>query len=261
MLKSAVDVLADSKAIAEAASALFLELVVEAVEDRGRCDVALSGGTTPRVLFERLAAECKAATGDLREALDATHFFWADERFVPHDHPESNFGMARDTLFASSAFDDSQLHPVPTWVHDASEAALAYEQEMELHFELEVDPEEEFGATDTLPVFDLILLGMGRDGHTASLFPDTKALEETDRDVVANWVPHLECYRITMTLPLINRSRNIAFLVSGAEKATAVAQVLGEGGGGARLPAARVQPAVPSRWLVDEAAASQLQRG
>jgi 6-phosphogluconolactonase len=225
-----------------AAATEFAALAAKAVQSSGRFSVALSGGSTPKSLYTLLAG------GSIPNiAWDKIFFFFGDERFVPPDHAESNYRMASETgLF--SKVPNEHVFRVHTEEKDADTAALAYEQSLGKFFGLR--PGE-------FPRFDLVLLGLGPDGHTASLFPATAALQENSRLVVANWVDKFETYRITFTLPVLNAAACAMFLASGPDKATIVHQALENQN--ANLPSQKVRP--PNGrllWLLDRAAASGL---
>jgi 6-phosphogluconolactonase len=178
-----------------------------------------------------------------------THVFWGDERCVPPDHADSNYRMAREAMLSHVPIPAGQIHRVRGEDRDPAAAAAAYEREMRGSFGVERD----------LPRFDLVLLGLGPDGHTASLFPSTAALAERERLVVANWVEKFNAWRITMTYPVLNASRVVLFIVSGPEKGEAIRDVLQPGAGAPVLPAALVE-AEHGRtlWHLDEAAARLL---
>jgi 6-phosphogluconolactonase len=182
-----------------------------------------------------------------RDAVDwsRVEFFWGDERSVPPDHPESNFGVAYGTLISQlPGVRQDRIHRMPAEAPDLDAAALSYETELRLAFDAR--------GTEP-PAFDLIWLGMGPDGHTASLFPGSKALDETERWVVANWAPHQETWRMTLTFPVLNAGRAVLFAVEGANKADAIREIRS---GGSDLPAARVDgPQV--EWIIDAAAAGE----
>ena len=197
--------------------------------------VALSGGSTPKVLYQVLAEE-------FREQVpwSNTHFFWSDERHVPPDHPDSNYRMAHEALLSRVPVPASNVHRVRSENPSAQEAADEYEKVI-------------------VPRLDLILLGLGTDGHTASIFPGSEVLHETKRLVAAPWVEKLNAYRITMTLPLLNKGASVLFLVSGAEKAEIVKEVLE---GPQKYPAQFVQPTNGELiWMLDRDAAAGLNRG
>ncbi|HZU07172.1 MAG TPA: 6-phosphogluconolactonase [Chloroflexota bacterium] len=235
----AIHVAEDLEALSQQAARFVAETVAAAVAARGRCTLALAGGTTPRRTYELLAAP------PLREAVpwEAVHLFWGDERCVPPDHPDSNYRLVRESLLAHIAIPPPNVHRVPTEIGPPAVVAAHYERELRGHFALEV--------TD-VPQFDLILLGMGADGHTASLFPGSPALEETRRLVVPSRVEYLPHERVTLTLPVLNAARVLAFLVAGADKAPALTRALA---GDPAVPAARVRPAAGAvHWYVDRAA-------
>jgi len=177
-------------------------------------------------------------------------FFWGDERHVPPNDPDSNFLMAKESLLSKVAVPPANIFPIPTENPDASAAAEAYEQTLRKFFAV---------APDEFPRFDLILLGMGPDGHTASLFPETAALQEKSRLVVANWVEKLKASRITLTLPVLNAAHSVAFLVSGTDKAAVLHEVLEGNAAAEKYPSKLVRPTDGSLiWFVDRAAASEL---
>jgi 6-phosphogluconolactonase len=218
--------------LAAAAAAEFLRAARDAIASRGRFSAALSGGATPRTAYEEIAN----AGGGLDWA--KVDFFWVDERYVPLDDRESNFRMAKESLLTRIPIPPESVHPWETY-RPPAEAAAAYENRLGLLFGTPV------------PEFDWIFLGLGADGHTASLFPGTLALQETRRPVAANFVPKLDAWRLTMTFPALNAARQCVFLVEGAAKAGAVLRVLaGEGD----LPASRVR-ARKVLWMLDRIAA------
>ena len=226
----------------QAAAAEFIALASTAIRDHEKFSVALSGGSTPKSLYSVLA----------RSALpwDKIFFFWSDERHVPPDHPDSNYRMAKEALLSKVPVPPENIFRVRAEEKDANVVAKDYEEALKLFFRLK--PGE-------FPRFDLILLGLGPDGHTASLFPNTAALNETKRLVVANWVEKFKANRITFTYPVLNNAACVIFLVSGADKADMVRTVLEDGR--ADLPSQRVHP-VNGRllWLLDKGAASKLSK-
>ena len=204
----------------------------------GRFTIALSGGSTPRLLYQTLACDPYAAG----MAWDRWCVFWSDERCLPPDHDESNYRMARETLLDRVCIPAQQIHRMRGEI-EPEEAAEAYASVV----------------LDTSPSFDLILLGIGEDGHTASLFPGTEALQERRKLVVANWAPRLQAYRITFTLPLINMAKNVAFLATDQSKAEVLRDVLEPAQGEHTLPAAMVRPAQGIvHWFVTRDAARLL---
>ena len=240
-----VRVFPDAGSLAHAAADTFAGLARAAVQERGSFRVALSGGSTPRALYAALAApEFVAAT-----PWNLTQVFFSDERFVPPESEESNFHTAQVGLLSRVPIPDRFVHRVPTVDIPAEQAAAIYEQGIRRVFE---------AGLEDLPRFDLVLLGMGPDGHTASLFPDTAALTVRDRLVAANHVPKLDSVRITFTYPLINAARVVAFLVTGADKSGPLERVLA---GDGAFPAAGARPTDGHAiWFVDEAAAQDLRR-
>lgn len=226
----------------QAAATEFSNLAAQAVQSNGKLSVALSGGSTPKSLYALLA------DGSVPNIpWEKIFFFFGDERCVPPDHPESNYRMARDAGLLSKVSKD-HVFRVRTEDKDADTAALAYEQTLQKFFGL---------RPGDFPRFDLVLLGLGPDGHTASLFPGTAALKEKSRLVVANWVDKFQTYRITLTLPVLNRAACVMFLASGPDKAKIVREVLENET--ANLPSQKVRPADGRLlWLLDRAAASGL---
>jgi 6-phosphogluconolactonase len=210
-----------------------------AVASAGRFAVCLSGGSTPRRLYELLADPPTAA----QMPWERVHWFFGDERFVPPDHPDSNFRMAHEALFARVSIPQQQIHPIPTQAMTPEQAASAYEATLKRYY-----------GRDTLEaghaLFDATLLGLGEDGHTASLFPRTAALAEDRRWVVAVTGVKREA-RITLTYPALNNSVDVAFLVAGQAKRAILARVQA---GDPDLPALAVRPPHPPLWLVDRAA-------
>ncbi len=246
-MSSTVEVrrLATPQDLFRAAADEVLHAAAGAIEKRGRFTIALSGGSTPRSLYSLIAANAAASV-----PWDKVFFFWGDERHVGPNDPQSNYRMAEESLFSKVSVPANNIFRVPSENPDAAAAADDYEQTMRKFFET---PPGEF------PRFDMILLGMGPDGHTASLFPETAALQEKTRWVVANWVEKLQTRRITLTLPVLNRARLVAFLISGTDKAAALHEVLEGKGPGEKYPSKLVQPSDGKLiWFVDRAASSEL---
>lgn len=206
------DVFDDADQLAGAIAGRIVTIVASAIDARGTCSIALAGGSTPKRLYELLA------TDEFRDRIDwsRVHLFLGDERYVPLDHPDSNFQMAKGALINHVSIPDSNVHPVPT-EQEPAEAARQYEDEIRTTLP---------AGADQIPVIDLILLGIGDDGHTASLFPGTDALHVEDRLVVANDVPQQGTTRITFTIPLIQAARETIVLATGAGKAEAVAKAI-----------------------------------
>lgn len=232
-------VISDSASVAEATADRFVAAARSAIEERGTFRVALSGGGTPKQVYPLLLEPRR------RDAVDwsAVELFWGDERSVPPDHPESNFGVAYQMLIAHLPdVRADRIHRMAAEASDLDAAALSYESELRLAFGVR-------GSGP--PAFDLIWLGMGPDGHTASLFPDSTALDEHERFVVGNWVPSQQTWRMTLTFPVLNAGRDVLFVVTGADKAAALHEIRG---GSSGLPAAQVA-GDQVEWIVDAAAA------
>jgi 6-phosphogluconolactonase len=229
----------------QAAAEEVIRSATDAVAHRGRFIIALSGGSTPKNLYTLIAANASATL-----PWNQMFFFWGDERHVPPESPDSNYRMAKEALLSKVPIPAANIFPIPAENADASAAAEIYEQTLRKFFAV---------APGEFPRFDLILLGMGPDGHTASLFPETSALQEKSRLVVANWVEKLGSSRITFTLPLLNAARCVAFLVSGTDKAAALHEVLEGNAPAEKYPSKLVQPRDGKLiWFVDRAAASGL---
>lgn len=238
-------ILPDLAAVAREAANRFVESARAAIEARGVFRVALSGGTTPNAVFPLLRSEPWVSRVDWSRA----EFFWGDERTVPPDDPESNFGTAyRMFISQLPGVRPQSIHRMQAENPDLEASSLAYEAELRLAFGVK---------GDELPVFDLIWLGLGPDGHTASLFPGSHALHITDRWVMPNWAPAREMWRMTLTLPVINAANEVVFLATGANKANAIRHIRR---GRSPLPAARVH-ARRLTWLIDAAAAGELSTG
>ena len=236
--------------VAENAAALnhcvaehFVRHTTDAVHARGHCTVALSGGSSPRGVYQLLGAPAFRS----RVRWNDIHFFWGDERHVPPDHPDSNYRMAVEAMLSKVPVPPANVHRVHSEVPDAERAAREYEDKIR-------------ACVEGLPIprFDLIHLGIGTDGHIASLFPGSTALEERQRLCVANWVPKLNASRITLTLPVLNAAHAVVFIAAGVEKASIVQQVLGNAGE-SPLPAQLIRPADGDlSWMLDRAAAGEL---
>jgi 6-phosphogluconolactonase len=226
-----------------AAAENFCRIGSQAIRDRGRFTVALSGGSTPRGLHEELVRDFSSQV-----PWQDVFFFWSDERHVPPSDSESNYRMANETLLSKLPIPSAHVFRIPAEMPDAGDAAQAYERTLHDFFR---------PAANSFPCFDLILLGMGPDGHTASLFPGTTALAENQHWVVANWVEKFSTFRITFTYPVLNHAANVVFLVSGADKATMVGRALKDPA--ANLPCQGVRPVDGDLlWFLDQAAAGKL---
>lgn len=222
----------DAAALRDAIHAAFVGLARATVEQQGVFRVSLSGGSTPKRLYERLAIS------DL--PWDRIEWYWGDERNVPPEHPDSNYRMVREAMLDPASVPEAQVFPVRIAVEDPAAAARAYEATMR----------ERFGDS-RWPRFDLVLLGMGDDAHTASLFPETAAIAEDQRWFVENWVPKFDADRLTITAPVINAAAQVWFLITGEEKRAALGHVWGPERDPERFPAQLVDPSDGIlRWMV-----------
>ncbi len=243
-----VRVYADAAAVARAAARLFVDYTWESIAREGRFCVALSGGSTPRAMFELLAS------AEFRGQVDwaKVHVFWGDERAVPATSPDSNYGMARRELLLRVPIPEANVHRMEAEKANIGRAANEYEEVLRKFLEL-----DERG----FPRLNLILLGLGADGHTASLFPGSRVTRQTSRWVSTPTVAKLNARRMTLTLPVLDAAQRVVFLVVGEEKAQALHGVL-EGTAEPPYPAQLVQPRTGLRlFLVDEAAAKLLDPG
>jgi 6-phosphogluconolactonase len=233
----------DPQKLFQGAAEEFASQATAAVRSRGRFTVALSGGSTPKSLYSLLAMNRSLPW-------DKIYFFFGDERHVPPDNSESNYRMVRESLLSKIPTPDANVFPIPAENPDASEAAKAYEQTLKQFFNT---------PANGFPRFDLVLLGMGPDGHTASLFPGTSALQEKFRWVVSNWVEKFKTDRITLTLPVLDNAAVVMFLVSGQDKAQSLKEVLEGNQSGEIYPSKLIQPVDGELiWMVDRAAGAQL---
>lgn len=239
----------DAEAVARYAADEFIRRARKAVLDHGVFRVALAGGSTPRRTYELLAEPDRAKEVNWR----AVQIFFGDERAVPPDHEDSNYGSAWVALLSKVGAPESCVHRMDGEREDPSEAARDYEAAMAEAFNIV--------KGSAWPRFDLIMLGMGPDGHTASLFPGTAALRETEAWTVANDVPQMQTHRLTFTAPVLNAAHCVMFLVAGLDKAPRLAEVIEGPKDVERLPSQLVTPAAGDLlWLIDQAAASQLTR-
>jgi len=244
----------DAQALARLAAARFHAVGAQAVRRAGRFMVALAGGSTPRALYEELAREAPSVGGPgaVAGVLDWTraHVFWGDERCVPPEHPDSNYRMAAETLLSEVPIPADHVHRMRGEEVDPERAAALYAAEIRDAFA---------AAPAEMPRFDLVLLGLGPDAHTASLFPGSPAIAETSRLTAAPYVEKLGAHRITLTPPLLNAAAQVLFLVSGKSKAAPLRDVLEGEIRPALRPAQCIRPhAGALLWLVDEDAASLL---
>jgi 6-phosphogluconolactonase len=237
---------ADPAALARRAVEYLVEMAGEAVEAQGRVRIAISGGSTPKAAFELLADNNQPWRWRMPwEMLD---LYWVDERCVPPDDAQSNYRMTRESLLDRVPLKPEQIHRIEGELEPEA-AAARYEQELRSSFSL--------GESES-PRFDLVALGLGTDGHTASLFPQTQALKETTRLVAANHVPQLDTCRVTLTWPVINHARSVFFLVSGQDKASVLNEVLTGPRDQERLPSQLIWPSSGILTLILDRAAAAL---
>ncbi len=245
-----VRVVSDPEALAREGARQVRHIAAAAVRARGRCLMSLAGGRTPQGLYAALAPPADDGT-----AIDwgALHLFFGDERHVPPEHPDSNYRMVHETWLAHVPIPPAQIHRMPTELEDASMVAAKYEATLREVCGL---------APGQWPAFDVAILGMGRDGHTASIFPRTPVVEEREHLATAVWVIGLQSSRVTLTLPVFNHAREILLVVSGVEKAETLRAVLEGPSDPDSYPVQALKPVQPGRLtcLVDEAAASRLTR-
>ena len=232
-----IEVLPDVAALVQRAEQWIVPILQQAIAHRGRATIALAGGSTPKPLYERLALTSLPWA--------QLHIFWGDERYVPADHPDSNYRMARLAWFDRVPLPAANLHPMPIDATDPSIAAQRYESELQRVFQL---------APGEFPQFDVILLGMGDDAHTASLFPHTTALQVCDHAVTVGNKDGQP--RLTLTVPVINMANNVLFLVAGANKQAALQQIFAPEADPDTYPARLIRPQGTLIWLLDQAAAA-----
>jgi 6-phosphogluconolactonase len=243
-MKPDLCILPNSEELSRAAAEAFTLLANNTITKQGRFAVALAGGNTPRAIYQFLATE-------YREQIpwSKVHLFWGDERYVPMNDPNSNYRMVRESLLDHIAFAAENVHRMPTELIQTDEAARRYEQVLR----------DFFSASS--PRFDLIMLGLGKDAHCASLFPGSPALQERKRLVVVAEGPQPPKTRLTLTFPVINQAANIYFFVSGEDKAPALQAALEGPRDLQKFPAQAVQPANGQViWWVDKKAAAQLKK-
>jgi 6-phosphogluconolactonase len=238
---------ADAAALARRAAQYFVEMASEAIEAQGRARIAISGGSTPKAVFDLLADPSQPWRARMPwERLD---LYWVDERCVPPDDPASNYRMTREALLDHVPLLPEQIHRIEGEL-DPETAAARYESALRSSFRLE-------GAE--CPRFDLVALGLGSDGHTASIYPHTAAVHEISRLVIANHVPQKDAWRITLTWPVINHARSVFFLAAGEEKAFILKEVLTGPRDSERLPSQLIWPASGIlTFILDKAAAALL---
>lgn len=234
-----VEVLTSQADLISRSLTIVKEKIQEAIAQRGICTIALSGGSTPKALYEAIALQ--------NLPWEKIHVFWGDERYVPPDHPDSNQKMARQAWLDQVNIPRENIHPMPTDAGDPAADALQHETQIQEFFQ---------APAGEVPIFDIVLLGMGDDGHTASLFPHTEALQVRDRLVTVGDKDGQP--RLTFTVPLINSARYVVFIVAGANKQAALAQVFAKEADAMTYPTRLIQPQGELWWLLDESAARNL---
>ena len=244
--KPEIQIVENPAELASVAAGEFERLAKEAIEKKGSFNVALSGGSTPKAMFDLLRGDRYKDTIPWSKI----HLFWGDERHVPPDDEDSNYRMTKEHLFSSIPILPENIHRVEAEKPNAKEVAANYERELRQHFNL---------SENEIPQFDLVFLGMGDDGHTASLFPGTDVVHDSEHLVAAPWVAKFDSHRITLTPKVINNADRIIFLVKGEDKAEALVRVI-EGKKNINLyPAQVVNPTHGSLlWLCDREASSKL---
>ena len=234
-----IDVLADKTTLIERAVVCITTRIMKAITERGKATIALAGGSTPRPLYEALATQALP--------WEKVYVFWGDERYVPVTHPDSNERMARQACLDRVDIPESNIFPMPTSANDPAKDAVAYDQRLESFFQ---------NYSGAFPSLDVILLGLGDDGHTASLFPQTAALDVCDRRVTVGNKDGQP--RITLTIPMLNQGRSVIFLVAGANKQAALSEIFAPEADARQYPACFIQPQDELLWLLDQSAGEKL---
>jgi 6-phosphogluconolactonase len=244
-----IHISANAQELSRFAAEQFVLRAVEAQREKELFTVVLAGGSTPKTLYELLVDTNEPYRAQL--GWEKIHFFWGDERHVPPDHPDSNYRMAFETMLARVPVPSKNVHRIKSEIGDAGEVAHEYEETLVQFFRL---------GKGQFPRFDLVLLGMGSDGHAASLFPNSDVINEKERLVVAPWIEKLMSYRITLTPPVLNNAASVIFVVRGAEKANALREVLEGDYRPECFPAQIIRPLTgKTLWLVDREAAQLLE--
>lgn len=234
-MQKIVEILPDKTALLDRALELLLSKIQTAIAQNGYCTIALSGGSTPKPLYEKLAEQSLP--------WDKLHIFWGDERYVPASHPDSNEGMTRKAWLDKVTIPAENIHSMPTASGDPAVDAAKHEAELQAFFKV---------GSGEFPVLDVMLQGMGDDGHTASLFPHTEALQVCDRLITVGNKDGQP--RLTFTIPLINQAQTVIFLVAGASKQDALRHVFAEEGDNSQYPSRLIRPQGELWWLLDQAA-------
>lgn len=242
-----VEILPDQPALVARALELILSKLETAIKERGQFTIALSGGSTPKPLYEAIAQSARSANANQKLPWDKIHVFWGDERYVAPDHPDSNELMARRAWLDRVAIPAANIHAIPTLEGNPAASAVKYEQHLQAFFH---------STPGTFPALDVILLGMGDDAHTASLFPNTEALKVRDRLITVGNKDGNP--RITFTYPFINAARSVIFLAAGANKRPALAQVFAPVADDFAYPSRLIQPQGELWWLLDTPAGLEL---
>ena len=243
-MEKRIHVYPNKEKLVAATAERVINLIGQAIQENGLCNIALAGGNTPREVYSMLAAN------SYRDRVDwnGLHIFWGDERMVPPEHQDSNFRMVQQTLLEHIKIPDGNVHRIRGEI-TPEQAAAEYTELLHDHFR------------EDSPHFDLILLGIGEDGHTASLFPDTDAIEECERHTVAVFVPRLNTWRVTLTLPVLNAAREVIFLVSGSSKSNIIQRIMSVKQPTKDLPATMVNPENGTlHWMLDSEAAALINK-
>jgi len=238
-MNTILEILPNKAALIARSLQIIVEKIPAAIAERGIFTIALSGGSTPKPLYEAIA------TQDL--PWDKIHVFWGDERYVPPTHPDSNEGMARQAWLSKVPIPAANIHPMATDVDDPAIAARQHEQQLQDFFQIK---------SGEIPTLDVVLLGMGDDAHTASLFPHTEALQVCDHLVTVGIKEGQP--RLTFTIPLINQARCVMFIVAGVSKQPALAQVFAPNADSNLYPSRLIQPFGELWWLLDQDAGQNL---
>lgn len=239
-MKKIVEILPDLKALIDRSLEIVLEKIDAAIEQRGICTIALAGGSTPKPLYEAIARE--------NIAWEKIHIFWGDERYVPPTHPDSNQKMAREAWLDRINIPAQNIHPMPTGGENPQVDAEQHETELHQFFQI---------SAGEFPAFDIVLLGIGDDAHTASLFPHTEALKVSDKLIAVGNKDGQP--RITFSVPLLNQSHCVIFLIAGANKQPALKQIFAPEADSQTYPARLIQPQGELWWLLDKSAGSCLE--
>ena len=233
------EILSDQESLVNRAVEVITEKIESAIAQRGQCTLALSGGGTPKPVYQKLAQQSLP--------WENLHIFWGDERYIPADHPDSNQKMAREAWLDQVAIPAENIHPMPTTAGVPETDAQKHEQELKTFFQCQAG---EF------PSLDIILLGIGDDGHTASLFPHTEALTVRDRLITVG--SKGDSKRLTFTVPFLNQGQAVIFLVAGANKRSALKEIFSPKGDAMAYPARLIQPQGELWWLLDQQAGAEL---